>query len=97
MKWKNYNEIKPPHGIEILAHNPMWIDEDYNPKGIRIGFEYAEGFVSAHYWNYQDCYMTISHTECDDNECYSDEIKNSIEPTLWIELDSLTSLLKVNE
>lgn len=89
MDWKYYKDIRPPNGIEVLAFNPGWVDEDYNPRSIRIGFESFDGFVSAHWWDYQNCYMTISHTECDDSEGYSENIKNSIEPLKWIEFDLL--------
>lgn len=72
----------------------MWIDEDFNPKGIRIGFwNGGDDFKSAHWWDYQDCYITISHCDCDDNSLFSDRIKNSIEPELWISLDVITNYL----
>lgn len=94
MNWKEYKDNKPPNGIEVLAFNPDWIDEDFNPSGTRIGFEGVDGFISAHWWDYQDCYMTISHTECDDSGAFSDDIKDSIDPIKWIELNSLYDLLK---
>lgn len=47
----------------------------------------------AHWWDYQDCYITISHCDCDDNSLFSDRIKNSIEPELWISLDVITNYL----
>lgn len=50
-------------------------------------------FKSAHWWDYQDCYITISHCDCDDNSLFSDRIKNSIEPELWISLDVITNYL----
>lgn len=56
---------------------------DYNPKGIRIGFRLDDGFTSAKWWNYQDCYMTVSKFECENNEIFSEETKNSTEPTHW--------------
>lgn len=95
MEWIKYKEQKPPMGEEVLAYNPNWIDEDFNPKGIRIGFQdVSDGddgdFVSAHYWR---CYMTISHSECDDNPSFSQKTKNSIEPELWIPLYHLTDYL----
>lgn len=71
-----------------------WVDEDFNPKGIRIGFwNGGDDFKSAHWWDYQDCYITISHCDCDDNSLFSDRIKNSIEPELWISLDVITNYL----
>ncbi len=91
---KKYKEEKPPEGEEVLAYHPSWIDEDFNPRGIRIGFwNGGDDFKSAHWWDYQDCYITISHCDCDDNSLFSDRIKNSIEPELWISLDVITNYL----
>ena len=94
MTWRKFSEKKPPIGKEVLAYNKAWVDEDFNPKGVRIGFyDGEEDFTSAHYWSHQDCYMTISHSECDDNPAFSDEIKNSIIPELWTPLYYLTDYL----
>lgn len=43
---------------ELLGFSRGWIDEDYNPKGIRICFCNGDGteWVSAKYNNYHDCY-----------------------------------------
>lgn len=38
MNWKKFKEEKPSEGEEVLAYHPSWIDEDFNPRGIRIGF-----------------------------------------------------------
>jgi len=76
-------EELPNFGTDVLLFNEEWKDEDYNPRGIRIGFREEDGFISAHWWNYQDCYMTISKSECEDNDTFSDKIKNSTEPTHW--------------
>lgn len=61
--WIEYGKPFPPLGIEVLAFSPGWIDEDFNPRGIRIGFqnemESEEGtFVSAEWLDYHDSYMT---------------------------------------
>lgn len=94
MNWRKFSEKKPPIGQEVLAYNKAWVDEDFNPKGVRIGFyDGEEDFTSAHYWSRQDCYMTISHSECDDNQAFSEQIKNNIEPELWAPLDYLTDYL----
>lgn len=94
MNWKKFKEEKPSEGEEVLAYHPSWIDEDFNPRGIRIGFwNGGADFKSAHWWDYQDCYITISHCDCDDNSLFSDRIKNSIEPELWISLDVITNYL----
>lgn len=87
---ENWKEIKtekdlPEFGVEVICFNKSWIDEDFNPNGIRIGFLNGDGdFTTAHWWDYQDTYMTISKTDCEDNEVFSDEIRNSTEPTHWI-------------
>lgn len=94
MNWKKFKEEKPTEGEEVLAYHPSWIDEDFNPRGIRIGFwNGGDDFKSAHWWDYKDCYITISHCDCDDNSLFSDRIKNSIEPELWISLDVITNYL----
>lgn len=61
--WIEYGNPFPPLGIEVIAFKPEWIDEDFNPRGIRIGFqnemESEEGtFVSAEWLDYHDSYMT---------------------------------------
>lgn len=49
MNWKKFKEEKPPEGEEVLAYHPSWIDEDFNPRGIRIGFwNGGDDFKSAH-------------------------------------------------
>lgn len=62
-EWIEYGKPFPPLGIEVMAFKPEWIDEDFNPRGIRIGFqnemESEEGtFVSAEWLDYHDSYMT---------------------------------------
>jgi len=79
----SYAECLPEISEEVICFNPAWIDEDFNPKGIRIGFRTDDDFITAYYWNYQDSYMTISHSECDNKEFYSDKIRNNVEPTHW--------------
>lgn len=83
-EWISIKEKLPEQGIEVLLFNENWKDEDYNTKGIRIGFlDGLNGFISAHWWNYQDCYMTISKDECLGNPHFSEKIQNSTEPTHW--------------
>lgn len=49
MNWKKFKEEKPSEGEEVLAYHPSWIDEDFNPRGIRIGFwNGGDDFKSAH-------------------------------------------------
>lgn len=82
-RWRKVGEELPPLGEEVLFFHEDWIDEDFNPKGVRIGFRLDDDYVTAHYWSHQDCYMTISHSECDNNAAFSDKTKKSIEPHKW--------------
>lgn len=36
-RWIPINEEKPAIGIPVDLFNPEWIDEDFNPEGIREG------------------------------------------------------------
>ena len=78
MNWIKYTEQLLPMEEEVLAYNHNWVDEDFNPTGTRIGFQCNDDFISAHYWSHQDCYMTISHSECDDNIAFSEHTRNNI-------------------
>ena len=43
--WNEFSKIKPNECEEVLAFNSKWIDEDFNPNGIRIGFYNGEDFI----------------------------------------------------
>ena len=79
----NYQEQKPPIGVEVIAYNHKWVDEDFNPNGIRIGFLYDDGFTSAFWWDEQDCYETISKLQCEDNEDFFESHIDNTEPEFW--------------
>ena len=81
--WIKWEDEKPEAGIEIIAYNKHWIDKDFNPNGTRIGFLCDGIFVSAYWWNDQDCYMTIDRDRCNENPIfYADHIGNT-EPEYW--------------
>lgn len=83
IEWLNFKEKEPPFGEEVLAFNRKWIDEDFNPKGIRVGFLSDDGFISAFWYDEQDCYETISKQHCEDDEdFYANHIDNT-EPEFW--------------
>lgn len=53
-------------GVEVIAYNEKWINEDFNPTGTRIGFMNGDGLFTSATWNdEQDCYDTC-HEEDDD-------------------------------
>lgn len=84
ISWIKWEDEKPEEGVEIIAYNKHWIDEDFNPNGTRIGFLRDDIFVSAYWWDYQDCYMTIDRDICNENPTfYADHIGNT-EPEYWM-------------
>jgi len=95
--WINYKEQKPPYGEEVLAYHHLWIDEDFNPKGTRIGFrsepviDKEDDFTSAYWWDYQDCYMTISRAEVKDNPSFDQHHLECIEPEYWMEIPKFSN------
>jgi hypothetical protein len=81
-KWNIYGDPYPPLGLEVIAYNKKWIDEDYNPHGTRIGFQNlscdTDGeFISAAYCNDCDEYHT---TSSDIESAY----RCSDAPTHWV-------------
>lgn len=64
--WNDYATNKPPLGIEVIAQSEHWVDEDFNPKGVRIGFQNEDNdgpFITAKWNNYQDFYDTIESSK----------------------------------
>lgn len=58
-EWIDINKQPLEEGIEVIAYNEKWIDEDSNPNSTRIGFLNGDGnFTSATWNNEQDCYDT---------------------------------------
>ena len=91
--WIKWEDEKPEEGIEIIAYNKHWIDEDFNPNGTRIGFLRDDIFVSAYWWDYQDCYMTIDRDICNENPTfYADHIGNT-EPEYWFPIPRFVNSL----
>lgn len=45
--WFAYEEKKPPFLTPIFCWHPDWVDEDFNPTGIREGYRLEDlGFIS---------------------------------------------------
>lgn len=60
--WHKYDKYNlPPIGVEVVAFNHKWINRDFNPRGIRVGFQCDDGdFISAYWWDYQNDYIAIA-------------------------------------
>lgn len=67
----------------VIGFNKAWIDEDFNPKGVRMGFMSNGEFISAYWWDYQDDFIAISKSICESNpDFFRNHIENT-EPTHW--------------
>jgi hypothetical protein len=48
----------------VLGYNKQWIDEDYEPEGIREAFMQDDGdWLSAKWNNSMDCWITDDETK----------------------------------
>lgn len=80
----NYREQKPPLGVEVIAFNRKWVDEDFNPNGTRIGFlSENDDFTSVYWWDEQDCYETINKSNCENDIIFHKIPIDNIEPEFW--------------
>lgn len=84
MGYKKITDELPPEGEEVIFFNKKWIDEDFNPKGTRIGVYYDIFYKSAKWCGSQDCYNTMSNLDGDKQCCCGKESDQT--PTHWIEI-----------
>ena len=86
LMWHEFKGVSlPPEDVDVLAYNKKWIDEDFNPKGIRIGFREEDRFYSAQR-NDDSNYST--HCS-DDNDYYDHNGKDEL-PEYWVEIPEFT-------
>ena len=93
-RYINYQEQKPPFGVEVIAYHHKWVDEDFNPNGTRIGFLSDEGFTSAFWWDEQDCYKTISKEICESDEDFYENHIDNTEPEFWFPIPKFVAPIK---
>lgn len=71
--WVKITKRNPlPKFEEVLAFNKEWIDEDFNPKGVRIGFLGEDGFISTVWNSEHDVYGCVSE-EGDDYDSIQEQ------------------------
>lgn len=59
MEWIAIKDKEPEWNIEVLGYSPEWIDEDFNPDGIRVFFINGDGVhISAGWCSCDDVYTT---------------------------------------
>ena len=57
--WIETKKELPPECTVVLGYSKKWIDEDFNPEGIREAFLGGDGdWASAAWNNDQDCWST---------------------------------------
>lgn len=85
--WIKYEkESLPPEGEEVVAYNHKWID-DFNPRGLRVGFLNGDGeFTSAFWWDYQDDYIALSKSRCESDPSFFERHLDNTEPEYWRKL-----------
>lgn len=89
--WINVGDKLPNEGFEVLLFNKKWINEDFNPKGIRIGFLNGTGeWVTAYYCSQHDEYHTRDNESDDDH--YKQNLAEDQKPTYWFELPNTMNL-----
>ena len=93
-RYINYQEQKPPFGVEVIAYHHKWVDEDFNPNGTRIGFLSDDGFTSAFWWDEQDCYKTISKEICESDEDFYENHIDNTEPEFWLPIPKFVAPIK---
>lgn len=77
----------PPICEEVIAYRSDWVDADFNPRGIRVGFRTEDNdFTSAYWWDYQDDYIGISNWKCNSSpDFFANHINKTI-PEYWIKI-----------
>lgn len=84
--WNLILEKLPPVGVEVLFQNDKWIDLDYNPKGIRIGFLDGTGdYYSAYWCTLHDEYHT--RDSIDDDSRFKLKLAIDQIPIKWKEIN----------
>lgn len=57
--WIGIDDALPPHGKPVWLWSPNWVDEDFNPEGVRDGFYNDEGIWTSCGWDpCHDVYTT---------------------------------------
>lgn len=89
-EWHKWDEELPPMNTEVLAYNHLWVDEDFNPDGIRIGFAQPTinntiDFISCVWDNELDSYESYSL----DNDEGMTEWYGPVLPEYWREIPKI--------
>jgi len=66
-RWIPVEEDLPGIGVNVLIKSKEWIDEDYNPNGVRFGFMDDIAWTSVRWCNQIEEFVTIT-TDSDDEE-----------------------------
>ena len=92
--WHKTEEELPEHGFEVIGYSEGWIDEDFNPKGMRVCYLDDFGWHSAKWNNDQDCWYSVGkedHMCIDCNDC--NECKLNTDPEWWTDFPKLSPFI----
>lgn len=61
-EWRATEKEMPPEFVPVIGFSEAWVDEDFNPDGIRECFRSGDGddWISSWWYDEQDCYETES-------------------------------------
>lgn len=77
-----YSDEQPPIGVEVLAFNKAWKEDEFDSTGLRVGYRDEEdNFIHTSWDNDQDCWSNISSEDIDSTDEY---VKNeAVLPEYW--------------
>lgn len=59
------NEVPGETAFDVIGFHPDWVDEDFNPKGVRICCYTDSGWYCAKWVDCHDCYAGLSEGDGD--------------------------------
>lgn len=75
MNWIETKNELPPFGTEVLAYDKTYVDEDFNPEGIRTAYlqedmpnDYSAKWVIAMWNPMQDVWETVEEGDVIEGE-----------------------------
>lgn len=90
INWTETQKSKPQDGREVLGYSEAWVDEDFNPDGVRVCWIDEDGnWTSAKWDNDQDSYHTHSSFWCGEHG------GKHFEPTHWTNKPTFQSSLAI--
>lgn len=97
--WISAKDNPIPQGPFVIAYNQKWVDEDFNPQGVRIGFQSDDGFISAYWWDEQDDFIAIAKWKWEgdpEQESFFEHHLDNSEPTYWMPIPPFDATITIH-